>query len=110
MLRYIRERTVSIVSIKPVLAEVGHEKIFVTVVVVVAHADSHGPSGVEQSCPFRYVRNCAVAIAVVKPVAGGGGNAFEKASSENENVHPTVVIVVEKSATTTHDFGQIGSM
>jgi len=37
-------------------------------------------------------------------------NAFEQAASEDENVHPAVVIVVEKGATTTHNFGQIGGM
>jgi hypothetical protein len=49
---YVGECAVAVVAIEPVLSEIGEEEIFEAIVVVVAHAHSHRPAGIDQSPAF----------------------------------------------------------
>ena len=54
LFRDVGEGAVAVVAIEPVLAVVGDEEVVEAVVVVVADADAHGPSGLRRAGrPFR---------------------------------------------------------
>ncbi len=93
----IGECAVAIVAVEAVLAEVSDEEIFEAVVVVVAHADADGPSGIDEASLVCDIGEGAVAIVVVEAVAGAGGNAIEAAAAEDEDIHPAIVVVVEET-------------
>ena len=93
----IGKRAVAVVAIERILSPVSDEQIFVAVVVVVADSHSGGPSRAEQTGFFRNVGERAIAVVAVKTVRRVRGCAAEPAAIENENIHPAVVIVIDKS-------------
>ncbi len=100
----VGEGAVSVVAVKDVLAVVGDEEIFKTVVVVVTHGDGAGPAGAQQACFLGHVGKRAVAIVFVEAVAGACYRVVHARSTENENVEPAVVVVVEKGDAAAHGF------
>ena len=69
-LRDVFESTVSLVAVEAVLAIVGAENIFVSVVVVVADAHSIGPADSFKSRLFGYVGKGSISIVFVKSIRG----------------------------------------
>jgi len=90
------------------LPVIGEEEILPTVVVIIAHAHALGPSGIGEPGFGGDVGEGAVAIIVVEPVTGAGRSSDERAPSENEDIHPAVVVVVEKGAAGGHGFDDVG--
>jgi len=76
LLGYIRKRAVAPVVIKPILAVIGDEDVFESIVVVVTDADAIRPSGVKQAGFGGNVGEGAIAILVVKTVARFCGSAL----------------------------------
>ena len=76
---------------------VGHEEIFVAVIVVVADANALPPAGVYEACFFGYVGKCAVVIVMVEMIcrSGNAGRRLQGRTVHDENVGPAVVVVVE---------------
>jgi len=107
---YIGERAVAIVAIELVLAVVGDEEVFKSIVVVVADADANSPACVEQPGLLRDVDECAVAIVFVEPIGSAGWNALEGAAADDEDVHPSVVVIIEESAAAAHLFDDVGNL
>ncbi len=95
----VGECAVAVIAVEPVLSVVGKEEIFEAVVVVVADANTLGPASVREAGFGSHIGECAVAVVVIEAVAGAGRNAFQTAASEDEGVHPAVIVVVEKRAT-----------
>ena len=62
----VSERAITIVVIKNILAEVAHEKVFETVVIVIADADALSPTGVADTSFLSYVGKRAVPIVLKK--------------------------------------------
>src|SRR5208282_2656945 len=91
-----------------ILTEVSDEKILEAVVVIVADANTNGPAGIEQSGFLGDVGERTIAIVLVKTIAGSGGDAFQAAATEDEDVHPAIVVVIEEGATAAHDFRNVG--
>jgi hypothetical protein len=104
---HVRERAIAIVAIEDVLAPIGEEKIVEAVVVVIADADSGSPADLCQAGFFGDVGEGAVAIVFVEPVGGAGRIAFEARAREGEDIEPTVVIVIDKSAAAADGFEDV---
>src|ERR1700753_279953 len=97
LLGYGGKGTVTVVLIKRVLAVVGHEKIIVAIVVVVTDTTGLSPAGfVLQAGAGRYIGKGTVAVVLEKMTAGflPGGKAFESPAIDQEEVEPTVGVVV----------------
>src|SRR5215467_10536836 len=66
----IGKGTVAIIAVKAVLAEVGHEDVIESVVVIVGDAYATRPTRELQAGLFSDIGKCAVAIVLVKAVGG----------------------------------------
>ena len=102
--RYIRERPIAIVAIQDSAIEIGNIKIFIAVVVVVANGHSETPSTVSQSRLCADVDKCTVMIVAIKlaGVALAGANVFQGRSVDQQDVHPTIIVIVEHRDTAAH--------
>ena len=83
--------------IEAVLAVVGDVEVFPSVVVVVADADALAPAGCGEAGFRGDVGEGAVVIVAVEVVGGRlpGGKSFELGAIDQEDVGPSVVVVVE---------------
>jgi len=106
----VGECAVSVVAIETVVAVVGEEKIFETIIVVVAHANAIGPAGIVQSGLCRDISECPVAIVVVEVIAGAGWTTRKSAATKEKDVHPAIVVVVEEGAAAAHRFDDVGDL
>ncbi len=94
---HIGECAVAVVVIEHVLAVVGDEEVVEAVVVVVADGHRGRPTRALQSSFGRDVGERAVAIVLVEAVGGTGGRAFQAGAAENEQIHPSIVVVVDET-------------
>ena len=83
------------------------EEILEPVVVVVADADADGPTGILQAGFFGDVGERAIAIIFVEAIAGALAEFLQPAPAEDKDVHPAIVVVIEKSAAAAHDLRNI---
>src|SRR5579871_4729527 len=90
---------VSVVSIETVLAVVSQEKVFESVIVVISDANPTCPSTIEQTCLLGYVGEGAIPVVVIETIAGTRRRVFEPPPAYDKDIHPPIVVVVEKSAT-----------
>src|SRR6266487_1719194 len=90
------ERAVLVV-IKAVLPVIGDIKVFPSVVVVVAEAHSLSPACGAQTRLRSYVTKGSVVIVAIQMADGGfaRGKAGQRGSIYQENIRPSVVVVVE---------------
>src|SRR5947208_258001 len=68
VLGYICKRAIAVVTVEPVLAVVGAEDVIESVIVVIGHADSIGPTHGSETGFFGYIRESSVAIVFIKPI------------------------------------------
>src|SRR5215471_9898824 len=61
----VSKSSVAVIVIKSVLAVVGNEKVFVTVIIVVADADSLSPSRSRQTCATSHISKGAISIVLI---------------------------------------------
>ena len=78
---HVGKRSVAVVVIEAILAKVGNEKVFIAVIIEVAHANAVSPAGIHQSRFLRNIRECAVAIVPIQAVARSCRNRIQKAAS-----------------------------
>src|SRR2546426_11131965 len=83
--------------VEAVLAVIRDVDVFPSVVVVVADAHTLAPSGRGQARSCGDVGEGAVVIVAIEMVGGSfsGGRAFEFGTVDQENVGPTVIVVVK---------------
>ena len=101
LLRHVGEGAVAIIFEQAILAEVSAENIVEAIIVVVTDADSVRPPDSCEPCLLGDVRERAVAIVFVQTICCLGWRAFEPRSGKQEDVHPSIVVVVNKGATAT---------
>src|SRR5229473_2115176 len=106
-LGHVGKRSIAVVSIETVLPEVGTKNILESVVVVVADANAGRPAGCLQASLLRDVGERSVAIVLVQAIGGTRLIARQAGTRQQENIHPTVVVVVDESTTTTGRFQNI---
>src|SRR5262249_5766802 len=104
--RYVGECAIAIVVIKNAARVLGYVEIRKSIAVVIAHRDSHAVS--VSRCPgfFRHVGESAVPVVVVEGIAQRllGGVKVTGPAVHQVDVHPSVVVVVKKSAAGAHGF------
>ena len=103
----IGKSPVPIVPVQLVLPVVGAKQIFMPVVVVVADTHAVGPAGVLQPCLFGDIGEGAIPVVLVQPVRSACGYAVQAPASDDENIHPPVVVVVKEGATSSHRFNNV---
>src|ERR1019366_1414504 len=98
----IGKRSVAIVSIQFVLSEVGAEQILETVVVIITDRHGRCPSCRTQTRFLGNVSEGAIAVVAVEAACRSLRNTAQSVAVQNENVHPTVVVVVEEGTAAAH--------
>src|SRR5258708_330241 len=106
---YVGKSAVPIVVIEDVLAPVSDEQILKPIVIVVANTNSGRPTCAEQARFRGYVGEGAVPIIFVEPVRRARRSSREARPAKAQNIHPTIVILVEQSAPPPHGFHHIVS-
>ena len=101
--------SVAIVAIEggPVIA--GDKEVGITVSVVVANGDAHAVTGIGHPCLGGDVGEGSVAVVAVKPIAQRLLRSEEVAGTavDEEDVHPAVVVKIEKRTAGPRGFGQV---
>src|ERR1700674_231436 len=97
----------AVISIELILPEVGAKQILATIVVVISHAHGGSPADVMQSGFLGYISESAVAIVLIQPVGRACGRFLHSSATQNEDVHPTVVVIVQKGAATAGGFEDV---
>jgi len=105
--RHICESAIAVVAVELVLPIVGNEEVFKAVVVKVPNADPGAPARIRQARLRRNVFESSVAIVVIQAIARPGRNGIEPAPAHDEDVHPTIVVVIEKGASASHRFDDV---
>src|SRR4030095_7246244 len=98
--RYVSEGAITIVVIEDIFSILRDVQIRKAVAVIITHGNALSVTARGNASLIRYVSECAVPIVPVECVAQGGIRC-EKiafAAVHQVNVHPAVVVVVEKSA------------
>jgi len=82
--------------VKRVLAVVADEQVFVTVVIVIAYANTLSPSGTRETCLDRDISEGAITVIFEEVTRGllALGKAFQTPAVYQENVEPAIVVVV----------------
>src|SRR5262249_8580163 len=104
--RDIGECAVAIVVIKDAARVLSYVEIRNAITVVIAHRDSHAVSVSSYSGFFRYVGESSIPVVVVEGIAHVLLWAVEVTGPavHQIDVHPSVVVVVKKSAAGAHGF------
>src|SRR6266496_2113229 len=95
--RYVGQRTVSIVTIQHVLAEIRDKQVHKSVVVVVADAYTLPPAGAHEISLCSHIRECAVTIVFVEVICRllTLWETAESPAIDNEYVEPSVIVIIE---------------
>ena len=107
---HVGEGAVAVVTVEAILAVAGDEEVVEAIVVVIADADTHGPARLAEAGFLGDVGEGAVAVVLVESIAGPGRNAVQAATGEQENIHPSIVVVVDEGAAGAHDFEDVGGL
>ena len=96
--------------IEAILAISGDEEVFVTVIVLVTHAGALSPAALCKACVRGYIGKRAIVV-VVKKMAGGMLRFLilrgQQVSVHDENIRPTVVVVIEDSHATSRGLDNV---
>src|SRR5579872_6262104 len=98
----IGKGAVAVIVVQHVLAPVGDEQVFEAVIIVVADTHAAGPAGTQQTGLLRYIGERPIAIVLVQAVGRALRRFAEARPRQDEDVEPTVVVVVEEGATAAH--------
>ena len=101
-LSHFGKGAIAVIAIQLVLPVISYEDIFKAVVVIVADADAASPSAISQPGLLGHVGKRTVAVVLVEPVGGIGRGVLYPSPAEDEDIHPSVVVVVKESAASAH--------
>src|SRR5579862_4374230 len=93
---YISECSVAVVAVEDILPVSRAEDIVKSVIVVVADADTAGPPNRVQTCFFRDVGKCAVAVVFVESICGAFGRSSKASAGKHQQIHPPIVVVIQE--------------
>ena len=92
----IGERAVTVVPVQDVLPPIRDEQVVVPAVVVVPDADGRCPAAPHQPGVLGHVGERAVAVVSVQAVGGAGRDSIHETPVQDEDVEPSVVVVIEE--------------
>ena len=94
--RDIGERSIAIVSIDHIVNEIRDEDVLEAIVVVVGDGHRGRPTHALKSGASGDVDKRSIAVVLIEAVAGGLRRAFQPCPGQDENVEPSIVVVIEK--------------
>src|ERR1035438_926948 len=94
----VGESTIAVIPIETILSEVGTENVFETIVIVITDAYPVRPSGCMQAGTLGRVGESTIPIVFVESICGRSRCTLQSGSTQQEDVHPSVIVVVKKSA------------
>jgi hypothetical protein len=71
------------------------------------HANAGSPAHIQKAGFLGYIGEGAIAIVLVRAVRRAFRRAVHARAAEQENIHPTVIVIVEKSAAATCGFQNV---
>jgi hypothetical protein len=92
------------------VAVVGDEEVLETVVVVIADANAVRPAWIGDAGFGGDIGEGAVAVVAVEAIAGTGRSAIEATPTDNEDIHPSVIVVIEEGAAAAHGFVDVSDL
>jgi hypothetical protein len=103
---HIGEGAVAIIVIQDATAVAGDEQVRKAIAVIVSYGDALRIASSADAGLFGDVRKSTVAVVLIKGVAQRRIGIVEVAfpAVDQEDVHPAVVVVIEKSAARAHGF------
>ena len=106
---YIRKGPVTVVVVENAVLILREKQVGESVSVVVSDRHTHAVGIARDACGQGYVGERAIAIVAVKSVAQWFWRRIEVrwAAVHEVDIHPTVIVVVEKSAACTHGLRQV---
>src|SRR5262252_602495 len=107
LFRHVRKRAVAVIAIETILSEVGAEDVVKAIVVVISDADSIGPSSGFQTGLFSHIGERSIAVVLIKAVGRFRRISFDPSAGQNKDVHPTVIVIIDKSAAATVGFEDV---
>ena len=107
--RHIGERPIVVVLIKNAFPIRGDEYVRPAVIVEISDRHAHPERAAGNTRLLRNIRECAVPVVLVKRVADRLLRLPEVAGTavHQIDIHPAVIVEIEKSAARTHGFGQV---
>ena len=107
--RDVGKCAIAVVAIKDTAVVAGYEKVGIAVAVVVPDSDAHTVTCVAYSGFYGHVSEGSVAVVPIERVAQrcGRREKIAGAAVHQENVHPTVVVEIEKGTSSACGFRQV---
>src|SRR5204863_5033526 len=86
-----------VVVIQNIFPVIRHEKIFVSIVIVISNAYALSPAGMRKTGFFRHVRKSSIVIVTVQVICWLflAGNGIESGSVHYENIRPAIIVIIE---------------
>ena len=105
----VGERPVAIVMIKNTLAVSRDKQVGVAVVVVIANSHAHAEGSARHARLVGHIGECAVMIISVESIPGHLARLIKIAEAivDKINVHPTIVVIVQKCASGSKCLGKV---
>ena len=100
MLGHVRKSAVAIIAVEAILSIIGTEDVIEAIIVVIGDTDTVCPTHGSESCLIGHIRKSSVAIVLIEPIGRFGRIPLQPRAGKQENVHPSVVVVVDEGATT----------
>src|SRR5262245_45582796 len=100
--RDIGKSSIPVVAVEHVPSKVSHKQVKMPVIVVVTNADTLAPAMTHQARSFRDIGEGAIMIISVKAIRWflPFGELTESPTVDQENIQPSIVVVIEKSNST----------
>ena len=106
--RHIRKGAIAVVAVKSVLTVVGDEDVFKTIVVVIRYSNSAGPACAAKARLIGNIGEGSIPIVLVEPICRRRSVTFQSRSRQEEDVQPTIVVIVQEGHTAANGFQYVG--
>src|SRR5215471_2423976 len=108
-LSYISESAIAVIPIQDTPAVGRYKDVWIAIVVIVTHGHPHSESAASHARLFRDVSKGAVPVVLAQRVPDRFRGFIEVASPaiHQVDIHPPVIIIIQKGAAGTHSFGQV---
>src|SRR5260370_4982024 len=99
LLGHIRKSAVAIIAVEAILSVIGTEDVVEAVIVVIGDTHTVCPTHGSESCLIGHIRKRSVAIILIEAIGRFGRIALQPPAGKQQDIHPSVVVVINESAT-----------
>src|SRR5205823_14282296 len=99
----VSEGSIAIIVIQHVLTIIGNEQIQEAVVVIVSYTDTLAPTRSEQTCAYRNIGESSIVVVAIQVIRRFLvlGKTTQSPAINEENIQPSIIVVVEERHSTT---------